>query len=387
MKEGKKYSFNIGMFSIFVLAAELVFWLGLFLMNSYIEENEPSFRFEHSWVLYIGFIFIPMLILIHFYLKFWRNKSLKKYATYQLLPHLFAGYSTWKSGVKYVLLRFGLSCLIIAGANPQYGETEKEIQTKGIDIMIALDVSTSMLAEDLVEGKSRLYVAKKGVSQLIDRLHGDHIGIVVFAGAAYKQLPITPDYNIAKMFLNNISTDMMSSQGTDIGNAIEECMSSFDFEKETNKVIIVFSDGEDHEESALVNANQAKDKGVIVHTIGMGTTNGSPIPIGKKGVYKKDENGNRVMTKLNENMMIDVAEAGGGSYIRAQGYSIGLDGLVGDINEIEKTTLKTDKYLTYSDHFQIFLFIGLLLIGMDLFLTEKKATLFFQITNAKSKTL
>jgi len=384
--EGKKYSFNIGLFSIFVVGAELVFWLILFLMYSYVQENEPSFRFEHSWVLYVGLVLIPLLIFAHFYLKFWRNRSLKRYAEYKLLPHLFTGYSTWKSGIKYVLLRFGLSCLIVAGANPQYGETEKEIQTKGIDIMIALDVSTSMLAEDLVEGKSRLYVAKKGVSQLIDRLHGDHIGIVVFAGAAYKQLPITPDYNIAKMFLNNISTDMMSSQGTDIGNAIDECLSSFDFEKETNKVIIVFSDGEDHEESALIGAKEAKEKGVIVHTIGMGTTVGSPIPMGKKGVYKKDENGERVMTKLNENMMIDVADAGGGSYIRAQGYSIGLDGLIGDINEIEKATLKTDKYLTYSDHFQIFLLIGLLLIGLDLFLTEKKASLLSQITNAKSKT-
>jgi Ca-activated chloride channel family protein len=344
-------------------------------MWQYISENEPSFQFENKWFLYGLIIFIPLLIGAYLYVKIWRNKTIKKYADSHLLPHLTAGYSNAKALTKYLLLRFGLSALIVAGANPQYGDKEREVVSKGIDIMIAVDVSNSMLAEDLVKDKSRLYVAKKGISQLLDQLHGDHIGIVVFAGDAFKQLPITPDYNVAKMFLKNINTDMITAQGTDIGNAIEECMSSFDLDKPTNKVIVVFSDGEDHEERALELATLAKEEGVIIHTIGMGTTSGVPIPMydskGYRTGYKSDQSGNTVLTKLNENVLIEVADAGGGSYTRAQGYSIGLDGLVAAINEVEKSDLNKDKFLTYEDHFQIFLLIGILCLLVDLFITER----------------
>ncbi len=375
MSKSTKYNFSLSSFLIVLGIGELIFWGIAYIMWQYISENEPSFQFEHQWFLYGFLIFIPILIGSYLFIKIWKNKTIKKYADVQLLPHLTNGYSNGKALTKYLLLRFGLSFLIIAGANPQYGEKEREVVSKGIDIMIAVDVSNSMLAEDLVKDKSRLYVAKKGISQLLDQLHGDHIGIVVFAGDAFKQLPITPDYNVAKMFLKNINTDMMTSQGTDIGNAIEECMSSFDFEKPTNKVIIVFSDGEDHEQRALEVAKLAKENDVVIHTIGMGTTSGVPIPTfnskGNKTGYRSDQSGNTVLTKLNENVLIEVADAGGGSYTRAQGYSIGLDGLVAAINEVEKTAMNKDKYLTYADHFQIYLLLGILFLLVDLFFTER----------------
>ncbi len=375
MSKPTKYHYSLTRFLLILGIGEAIFWGIVYLMWQYISENEPSFQFEHKWFLYGFVIFIPLLIGSYLYVKIWRNKTIKKYADIHLLPHLTAGYSNTKALVKYLLLRFGLSALIVAGANPQYGDKEREVVSKGIDIMIAVDVSNSMLAEDLVKDKSRLYVAKKGISQLLDQLHGDHIGIVVFAGDAFKQLPITPDYNVAKMFLKNINTDMITAQGTDIGNAIEECMSSFDLEKPTNKVIVIFSDGEDHEQRALELAKIAKEEGVIIHTIGMGTTSGVPIPIynskGAKTGFKSDQNGNTVLTKLNENVLIDVADAGGGSYTRAQGYSIGLDGLVSAINEVEKSDLNKDKFLTYEDHFQIFLLIGILCLLVDLFITER----------------
>lgn len=306
------------------------------------------------------------------------NQAIKNYADHQLIPYLFRGVSTSKSVLRYLLLRLGLSFVVLAIANPQYGEDERTVQNKGIDIMIALDVSKSMLAEDLAPGYSRLKIAKLAIEKLIDKLHGDHIGIVVFAGDAYKQLPITPDYHVAKMILANINTDMISSQGTDIGFAIEQCISSFDENSETNKAIVIFSDGEDHEQQALAEAKKAHEKGVVVSTIGMGTTKGVPIPIyknGKKVGVKKDQSGNTVLTKLNENTLIEIANDGGGSYTRANGVNVGLDGLIDQINSIEKTTLGEDKYTTYDDKFQIYLLIGTLLLLAQVFIHERKSKL------------
>ena len=177
------------------------------------------------------------------------------------------------------------------------------------------------------------------------------------------------------MFLENVTTRMMSAQGTDIGLAIDECLSSFNFDNKTNKTIVIFSDGEDHEENGIEAAKKAADMGVIVHTIGMGTTQGVPIPIyrnGKKVGSKKDENGNTVLTKLNEENLIDIAKAGNGSYTRANGMSIGLDGLIDQINKIDKSTLSKEKYTSYDDQFQPFLAIGVIFLLLNFFINEKR---------------
>ncbi|MCB9189340.1 MAG: VWA domain-containing protein [Flavobacteriales bacterium] len=375
MSLNKTYRYNFSSFILSLVIIELIFGSIVLLFWLYLSENEPSFRFEHPKVLYFGAVILPLLMSYHIYIKWWRNKTINRYADDRLLPFLTKGFSTPKAIIKYFLLRFGLASLIVAAANPQYGEKEREVITKGVDIMIALDVSYSMNAEDLVEGKSRLEIAKKNISKLIDQLHGDQIGLVIFAGDAYKQLPITPDYNVAKMFLDFVEPDLISSQGTDIGAALEKCAESFDPEDPTQKVIVVFSDGEDHESAGIQMANAIREENIVVHTIGMGTTNGVPIPMyknGKKIGFKTDQSGTTVLTKLNEDILIDIANAGGGSYTRAQGYNVGLDALIDQLSGMEKSEHNKDKYMTYADHFQIFLLIGLVLVLLDTFLSERK---------------
>jgi Ca-activated chloride channel family protein len=245
--------------------------------------------------------------------------------------------------------------------------------------MLAIDVSNSMLAEDLAENYSRLKVAKFAIEKLINSLSNEPVGIVVFAGSAYKQLPITTDYSAAKMFLQNIQVGMLTVQGTDIGNAINTCLTSFNYENGVAKTIILITDGEDHEQKAIIAANEAKEKGVVIHTIGMGNETGAPIPVFINGIKKgtkKDTEGNTVLTKINENMLIEVATAGNGSYTRANGLSIGLDGLISQLNNITKGTIQTKKYKTYNDQFQVFLLLGLLLIFVDSFVLEKKKPFF-----------
>lgn len=377
MSNNSKYHYNLRSAFIWIIIVEVIFWTIVWLAYRYTMLNVPEFRFEHENAKYF-LLFIPVIMLFYFYYRSWKNHAIKTYADSKLIPFLFRGFSTSKSVLKYLLLRLGLSFIVIAMANPQYGENEKTVQSKGIDIMIGLDISKSMLAEDLAPGYSRLKIAKLAIEKLIDKLHGDHIGIVVFAGDAYKQLPITPDYHVAKMILANINTDMISSQGTDIGFAIEQCISSFDENSPSNKAIVIFSDGEDHEQKAIESAKEAFDKGIIVSTIGMGTTKGVPIPVyknGKKVGVKKDQNENTVLTKLNENTLIEIANSGGGSYTRSNGVNVGLEGLIDQINSIEKTTLGEDQYTTYDDKFQIYLLIGLILIIAHTFIHERKSKL------------
>lgn len=381
MSQLHKYRYNTTTAVIVIAVFELLFWSIGYATYYYVTEEVSEFRFENIWALYF-FGAIPFMILLFFRIISWKNKAIKRYADKQLLPSIFGGYSTGKSLIKFILLRLSVSFLIIAMANPQYGENEKDIESKGIDIMLAIDVSNSMLAEDLSPGYSRLKISKLSIEKLIEKLHGDHIGIVVFAGSAYKHLPITPDYNVAKTFTQNVTTRMMSAQGTDIGLAIDECMTSFNFENGANKTIVVFSDGEDHEEKGIIAAEKASELGVVVHTIGMGTTKGVPIPIytkGKKKGNKKDENDNTVLTKLNEENLINIANAGGGSYTRANGMNIGLEGLINQINTIEKATLSSEKYTGYEDQFQPFLAIGLFLLLMELFINEKRTKMIDKI--------
>ena len=202
------------------------------------------------------------------------------------------------------------------------------------------------------------------------------MGIVVFAGDAYKQLPITPDYKVANMFLSNIETQMISSQGTDIGNAIDKCVSSFKKERETNKAIIILSDGEDHQENALIAAKKAAKEGIIINTIGMGSTKGVPIPVynkGKQTGVKKDQNNQTVLTKLNEQMLMDIALTADGVYTRANGMNIGLKNIINRINKIEQSTLETNRYTTYDDKFQIYLFIGIIFMLIELSISERRS--------------
>ena len=255
-------------------------------------------------------------------IKYGKKKAINKFAKLSTLSKIFNGFSNNRSTFKYILFRLAIGMLIIAASNPQYGENERTVASKGIDIMIALDISKSMMAEDIIDEYNRLDIAKLSIGKLMNELRGDHVGIVVFAGEAYKQLPLTPDYQVAKLFLKNIGTDMISSQGTDIGNAIELCMSSFSEERKNNKAIVIISDGEDHEEMAVKAAKEATEEGVVICTVGMGSEKGVPIPIvrnGKKIGIKKDKDESTVLTKLNEENLIQIAQAGNGTYTKTRG--------------------------------------------------------------------
>ena len=265
--------------------------------------------------------------------------------------------------------------LLIGLANLQFGTKVEEVKREGIDLMIALDVSNSMLAEDL--SPNRLERSKRAIFQLIQKLHNDRLGIIVFAGDAYVQLPITTDYSSAKLFLETIGTDIVPTQGTSIGAAINLAMESFDFENGTSKSIIVITDGENHEDDAKEAASEASAKDVLVHTIGMGSEKGGPIPVYKNGAqidFRKDNQGNTVVTKLNETMLKEIAAAGNGSYVRASNANAGLGIVMEEIDKMEKKEFGSKSFKDYEDRFQIFLIISLILIIIEYFLSNRRTS-------------
>lgn len=377
----KKYYSKTSNSIVILLILELLFWTATISVYQYLTLNVSEFRLEHPNVLWL-LILLFLLNTIWVYNKIWKKKAVNSFAKLSTLSKIFNGFSNNRSTFKYILFRLAIGLLIIAAANPQYGENERTVATKGIDVMIALDISKSMMAEDIIDEYNRLDIAKLSIGKLMNELRGDHIGIVVFAGEAYKQLPLTPDYEVAKLFLKNIGTDMISSQGTDIGNAIELCMSSYNDERETNKAIVIISDGEDHEEMAINAAKKASEEGVIICTVGMGSEKGVPIPIirnGKKIGIKKDQDEATVLTKLNEDNLIAIAQAGNGTYTKTRGLNLNLRKILDRINQIEKTTIKKDRYSTYDDQFQLFLLPGLLLLLLDFIIFEKRGKIDDQI--------
>ena len=377
----KKYYSKTSNSIVTLLILELLFWTATISVYQYLTLNVSEFRLEHPKVLWL-LILLFLLNAIWVKNKIWKKKAINKFAKLSTLSKIFNGFSNNRSTFKYILFRLAIGMLIIAASNPQYGENERTVASKGIDIMIALDISKSMMAEDIIDEYNRLDIAKLSIGKLMNELRGDHVGIVVFAGEAYKQLPLTPDYQVAKLFLKNIGTDMISSQGTDIGNAIELCMSSFSEERKNNKAIVIISDGEDHEEMAVKAAKEATEEGVVICTVGMGSEKGVPIPIvrnGKKIGIKKDKDESTVLTKLNEENLIQIAQAGNGTYTKTRGLNLNLRKILDRINEIEKTTLKKDRYSTYDDQFQWFLLPALLLLLLDFMIFEKRGKIDDQI--------
>jgi|TARA_B110000305_G_scaffold147760_1_gene164034 Ca-activated chloride channel family protein len=370
----KKYYFKTSNAIIGLIIVELLFWITTISIYQYLSLNVTEFRFEHPGALWLLLI-IVLLNILWIKNKIWKKKAISNFAEINTLSKIFNGFSNNRSSIKFFTFRIAIGLLIIAAANPQYGENERTVESKGIDIMVALDISKSMMAEDLVPDYNRLDIAKLAIGKLMNELRGDHVGIVVFAGEAYKQLPLTPDYQVAKLFLKSVGSDMISSQGTDIGNAIELCMSSFSEDRKTNKAIVIISDGEDHEEMAVNAAKDASENGVVICTVGMGSEKGVPIPIirnGKKVGIKKDQDELTVLTKLNEENLIQIAEAGNGTYTKTKGLSLDLRKILDRINKIEKTSLKKDRYSTYDDQFQWFLFPGLLLLLLEFVIFEKR---------------
>ena len=330
------------------------------------------FRIANPEYLY-ALLLIPALMVFYWYSRRKRRRALAQFGQKEILSVLMPEASSARPAIKFAILILALASVIIGIARPQFGSQLKTVKREGIELIIALDVSNSMLAEDIQP--NRLEASKRSISQLVDKLSDDKIGMIVFAGEAYTQLPITSDYVSAKLFLNSISPQIVPTQGTAIGAAIELGIKSFSPQFVGSKVIIVITDGENHEDDAVGAATKAAEQGIIVHTLGMGLPKGALIPYfsnGQKG-YKKDSKGNTIVTKLDEQMLQKISQAGKGVYIRANNSQVGLNTLFNEVSKMQKTEMESQIYADYDEKFQYFMGLGLFLILLDFILLERKS--------------
>jgi Ca-activated chloride channel homolog len=330
------------------------------------------FRFANNGFLYLFFI-IPFLIILYIILRKVQNRAIGNFSEETFLSVLMPLRSKARLNIKFILYVLALSCLIIALARPQFGSKLEQVKRKGIEMIIALDVSRSMMAEDIKP--NRLERAKQAITTLINRMHDDKIGMIVFAGDAYTQLPITSDYISAKIFLSNINTEMVSKQGTAIASAIDLGIKSFSQDAEPSKVIIIISDGEDHEGDAVKEAQNASAKGIKIFTIGMGSLQGAPIPLSAgllRSGFLKDRSGNVVISKMDPTELSKIAAAGDGEFYSASSGNIGLNQLYNKLNRLNKAEIETKVYSEYDDQFQYFIAFALLFILLDFLILERK---------------
>jgi len=329
------------------------------------------FRFEHPNALYL-LVLIPILAFIYLYLANKRKKALEEFGNIDLLNDLMPNVSFKRPTIKFYIMLVAFVVLIISIAGPQYGEKLETVKRKGIELIVALDVSNSMMAQDIEP--NRLERAKRAISRLIDKLQNDRVGFIVFAGEAYVQLPITTDYPSAKMFLNAIDTDIVAKQGTAIGSAINKGIASFTEQKDVNRAIIVITDGENHEDDPIEAAKIASEKGIKIYTVGMGLSKGAPIPVkgGRSNDFMKDNQGNVVISKLDEGTLQKIAITGNGAYIPANNIRNGINNLVDELSQLEKSELEAKVYTAYNDIFQYFAGFALLLIILEFLILERK---------------
>ena len=312
---------------------------------------------------------VPVFPVLYALLRYRRRKSIRKFGDEKLVKELMPSYSGSKGWVRVVLFSLAFMFFSIGMARPQMGAKLKEHKTKGAEIMIALDVSNSMLAKDY--SPNRLERAKLAISRITDKLQDDRIGLIVFAGTSFVQLPITSDYVSAKMFLNTISTESIPIQGTAIGDAINTAIRGFSAQSEHSRAIIVITDGENHEDDAVAAAKQAAEAGIKVYTIGVGSTDGQPIPM--DGGLLKDKDGNIVVTRLDEDTLKEVASAGGGAYVHAGNDEFGLTPIINDIRKMEDEEYNSVVFEEYDEQFMYFLGIALVLFALEMLIGERRS--------------
>ncbi|MFL1010715.1 vWA domain-containing protein [Flavisericum labens] len=316
---------------------------------------------------------IPVIVLLFLVLQLWKYRAQRNFADKALLKKLSPNTSLFKSVLKIVVLCLAFACLALAMVNPKIGTKLETVKREGVDIVFAIDVSKSMLAEDIAP--NRLEKSKQLVTQIINNLASDRIGIIAYAGKAFPQLPITTDYASAKMFLQSMNTDMLSSQGTAINEAINLAKTYFDDEEQTNRVLIIISDGEDHSEQAAAVAEEASEEGIRIFTVGVGDVKGGPIPIKKNGVvlnYKKDSQGETVITKLNEETLKNIADEANGAYINGRNTNEVVENIREILNAMDKTEFEAKQFADFKDQFQWFLGFGIFFLLLDIFLLERK---------------
>jgi Ca-activated chloride channel family protein len=329
------------------------------------------FRFANPVFLYL-LLLLPVLILLYILNEVRKKNALKRLGNIKLVSRLVPEMSKIRPVIKFILQLIAVIAGIIMLSRPQFGSKIEDIKKQGVEVIIALDVSNSMLAEDIQP--DRLTRAKQAISRLVDILDNDKIGLIVFAGDAYIQIPVTTDYISAKMFLSTINPNMVAKQGTAIGSAISLAMRSFSPGEGKSKAIIIITDGENHEDDPVKEAEEASKAGIVIHTIGIGSTEGVPIPIvnnGKKD-YLKDAAGNTVITKLYEDILKKIALSTNGNYVRASNSNVGLDEIYNDIKKMKKQDLESTMYTEYNDQFQVFAGIALFLLIFDFMVMERK---------------
>ncbi|WP_299048065.1 VWA domain-containing protein [uncultured Polaribacter sp.] len=318
-------------------------------------------------------LIIPAMIVVFLLVLWWKKRTQKKFSDSTLLQRLAPNSSVFKSTLKLIILLIGISFLIISLANPKMGTKLKTVKREGVDVVFALDVSKSMLAEDIAP--NRLEKAKQIISKIIDKLGSDRVGIIIYAGNSYPLLPITTDHAAANMFLQNANPDMVSSQGTAINEALELAKTYYNNDEQTNKFLIMISDGEDHQEETKQVANNIANEGVKIYTVGVGTEKGGPIPIRLNGSmigYKKDRKGETVITKRQPDVLGGIANAANGQYFDGNVTENPVKEITEIIANAEKNEFETKQFSDYKDQFQWFLALGLLFLIVDIFLFEKK---------------
>ena len=321
-------------------------------------------RYEYLYLL----LLVPLFLVGYGLMRYFRARKVKAFGDPALVEALMPSWSRSKGWVKVVLFSLAFAFFAVGLARPRTGAKLAEKNTKGAEIIVALDVSNSMLAQDY--SPNRLERAKLSIARLTERLQDDRIGLVIFAGTSFVQLPVTTDYVSAKMFLGNIDTGSIPVQGTAIGDAIRLSIKSFSAQSEKSRVIVVISDGENHEDDAVGAAKQAAELGIKVYTIGVGSAEGQPIPM--DGELLKDKEGNIVVTKLNEQMLRDIARAGGGAYIHAGGEEFGLNPIIQDIRRMEDEEFGSVVFEEYDEQYMYFFGIALLLFVIEMILGERK---------------
>lgn len=330
------------------------------------------FRFanpQYLWLLWI----VPLLVLLYLWAAYHHHRRLARFGNLSTLEELMPDVSSGRVALKFILFTLAVACLIFAAARPQFGSKLREEKVEGIEMMLVVDVSNSMLAEDFAP--NRLERTKYAINKLFEGMRQDRVGLVVFAGEPKVQLPITSDYRMAKAFARRIDPSLVTVQGTAVGRALEQALLSFssgtaEEEGNASRVIVLITDGENHEDDAVAVAKRAAEQGVRIYTIGIGTPEGAPISIG--GDFIRDERGEMVVSKLNEEMLTEIADLTGGLYVRSTLQSIGLEEIVKEIEAMEKQELSTLRFEEFDEQYRLPLAIGIVLLVLELLLLDRR---------------
>lgn len=331
------------------------------------------FRFGEPLYLYL-LIVVPILAAFYFYSNYRRRKRLKEYGDMELLKQLMPEVSKYRPDVKFWLMLAAMVMVIFMLAQPQFGSKMETVKRQGIETVVALDISNSMLAQDVAP--SRLEKSKKLISRLVETFNNDKVALIVFAGEAFTQLPITSDYVSAKMFLETISPSLISTQGTDIRAAINLAMKSFTPNDGVGRAIVLITDGENHEGGAIEAAQEAAKKGIHVFVLGVGSPDGSPIPVEGSNEFRRDKDGNVVVTRLNEEMCREIARAGNGMYVRVDNTNNAERALNAEVNKLAKADVETQVFTEFDEQFKVLAWLALILLAVEIMILNRRNPLF-----------